>query len=349
MSPFTTLFDFSQFQSGWWAGWAFFPVVAFAGWVVVTGGRTRRAPWGLVGPAWVLGSLLALDGWVRFAKLVEIPDQLLWGLLAVAAANELASRTPNPKIIGCVLVLPGAYLVATSADFAGPDWVVPLVTATVTLGGPMAADLDRRGARLGLGPVLWLITVFGVYVTVPDTELVRPLVGVAIPLALCGWPLRVARLGAGGAAAGIALLMWVGAAEGYGRPGSIIGAASALGLFLVEPVGRALLKRRVVPWSRVMSPRAFMFVFVAAQVGVVFWGTRVAGFQTDGLPALLLWIPGLAVGVVLGGLLGLSKRVRPGRSMFRPRSSNHPSRARPRPPGSAPSRSAGGDPEQPGA
>ena len=40
----------------------------------------------------------------------------------------------------------------------------------------MAADLDRRGARLGLGPVIWLITVFGVYVTVPDTELIRPLV-----------------------------------------------------------------------------------------------------------------------------------------------------------------------------
>ena len=193
MSPFTTLFDFRQFQSGWWAGWAFLPVVAFAGWVVVTSGPTRRTPWGLVGPAWVLGSLLALDGWLRFDHLVDIPAQLLWGLLAVAAANELASHTPNPKILGCLLVLPGAYLVATSTDFGGPDWVVPLVTVTITLGAPMAADLDRRGARLGLGPVLWLITVFGVYVTVPDTELIRPLVGVAIPLALCGWPLRVAR------------------------------------------------------------------------------------------------------------------------------------------------------------
>ena len=47
---------------------------------------------------------------------------------------------------------------------------------------------------------MWLITVFGVYATVPDTELVRPLVGVAIPLALAGWPLRAARLGAGGVA-----------------------------------------------------------------------------------------------------------------------------------------------------
>ena len=70
MSPFTTLFDFRQFQSGWWAGWAFLPLVAFAGWIVVTQGRTHRAPWGLVGPAWVLGSLLALDGWLRFDHLV---------------------------------------------------------------------------------------------------------------------------------------------------------------------------------------------------------------------------------------------------------------------------------------
>ena len=72
-------------------------------------------------------------------------------------------------------------------------------------------------------------------------------------------------------------------------------------------------------------------MFVAIDLVLVAWGTRIAGFQTDGLPALLIWIPGLAVGVVLGGLLGLSKRVRPGRSRFRPRSSNHPSRARPRP------------------
>lgn len=332
MSPFTTLFDFRQFQSGWWAGWAFLPVVAFAGWVVVTNGRTKQAPWGLVGPAWVLGSLLALDGWLRFDHLVDLPAQLVWGLLAVAAANELASHTPNPKIIGCLLVLPGAYLVATSTDFAGPDWVVPLVTITVTLGGPMAADLDRRAARLGLGPVLWLITVFGVYATVPDTELIRPLVGVAIPLALCGLPFRVARLGAGGAAAGIALLMWVGAAEGYGRPGSIVGAAAALGLFLVEPVGRALLRRRVVPWSRVMSTRAFVLVFIAVQVLLVAYGTRIAGFQSDGGPAFALWVPGLAVGVALGGLLGLSKRVRPARPRHRSHGASDPPRSRP-PPG----------------
>jgi hypothetical protein len=330
VSPFTTLFDFRQFQSGWWAGWAFLPVVAFAGWVVVTNGRTRRAPWGLVGPAWVLGSLLALDGWLQFPEhLVDLPNQLIWGLVAVAAANELASHTPNPKIIGCLLVLPGAYLVATASDFHGPDWVVPLVTVTVTIGGPMAADLDRRGARLGLGPVMWLITVFGVYATVPDTELIRPLVGVAIPLALCGWPLRVARLGAGGAAAGIALLMWVGAAEGYGRPGSIVGAAAALGLFLVEPVGRALLRRRVVPWSRVMSTRRFVLVFLAVHLLLVAYGTRIAGFQAKGGAAFALWVPALVVGVALGGLLGLSKRVRPTRPRQKSRGASHPSRSQP--------------------
>jgi hypothetical protein len=314
MNQLDTLFGFSQFQGGWWAGWALLPVVAFAGWSIQTRGRTRPAPWGLVGPAWVLGSLLALDGWLRFEHLVDLPPQLLWGLLAVAAANELASHTPNPKIIGCVLVAPGAYLVATSSDFAGPGWVVPLIMVTITLGGPTAADLDRRAARLGLGPVMWLVTVVGVYATVPDTEIIRPLVGVAIPLALCGLPMRVARLGAGGAAAGIALLMWVGAAEGYGRPGSIVGAAGALGLFLVEPVGRTLLRRRVVPWSRALSARAFALVFLGVHVLVVWYATRIAGFQEDGGRALLLLIPGLAVGVALGGLMGLSKRVRPGRS-----------------------------------
>jgi hypothetical protein len=108
--------------------------------------------------------------------------------------------------------------------------------------------------------------------------------------------------------------MWVGAYEGYGRPGSIVGAAAALGLFLVEPVGRALFRRRVVPWSRLMSTRAFALVFLGVHVGLVAYGTRIAGFQEDGGPAFALWVPGLVAGAVLGGVLGLSKRVRPGRT-----------------------------------
>jgi hypothetical protein len=97
-----------------------------------------------------------------------------------------------------------------------------------------------------------------------------------------------------------------------------------LGLFLVEPLGRAVLRRRVVPWSRTLSPRAFVVAFGAAHLLLVAWATRIAGFQEDGGPAFLLLVPGLAAGLALGGLLGLSKRVRPGRSGRHRRSTPKP-------------------------
>lgn len=333
MNQISTLFDFTQFQSGWQAGLLLLPVVVAIGWSSPSRRRGRRSPWGLMGPAWVLASLAALDGWFG-ARIAPVPGRLVWGLVVVALAAELTSRTPNPKILGPLFAFPGAILVAGTVDpmtarlfgDRSPDWVPVLVFIVVTFGGPLAADLDRRGARLGVGPVMWAITVLGVYLTVPDTELIRPLVGAALPLALTGLPLRAARIGPGGAAAGVGLLMWVGAVEGYGRPGSIVGAAGAFGLFLVEPVGRMVLRRRVVPWSRVLSARTFLFAFLGAHLVVVLYETRIAGFVETGGPAFALALVGAIAGGALGGLLGLSKRVRPSRRWFGPRSTRSSSR-----------------------
>jgi hypothetical protein len=324
-----TLTGFPQFQSGFQLGWILLPLVLLAGWWTPGRRSGRRSPWGLAGPAWVIGSLLALDGWGSHRTVVAVPGGLLLALAMLFAGAELAARTPNPKFIGFVLTLPGALLLATVRDLPGPGWVPVLVVVATTFGGPCAADVDRRAARSGLGPVLWLVTVIGVYATVPDTELIRPLVGVAIPLALAGWPFRVARLGAGGAAAGTGLLLWVAAIEGVGRPGSVVGAAGALGLLLVEPLGTKLLKRRVRPWSRSLTPAWFGVAFVAAHTAVVAWATRVAGMVDTGGAALAILVPGLVAGAAIGGKLGLSKRVRSTRRGSRRRQSrarrSHPS------------------------
>ncbi len=250
MSWFTTLTDFPEFGDGWAAGWRVAVLAGLGGLLVRLMLRRRLTP-GLAGPAWVLGSLAALNGWWGLpgvgleARAGWIPAGLFLGLLALAGGVELAMHTPNPKAIGVLLAFPGAVIVGVASDFQGPGWVRPLVIATITLGAPMVADLDRRSARLALGPLLWLVTVIGVYATVPDTELVRPLVGVAIPVALLGFPIGLARLGGAGSAAAVGLLVWIGAQQGYGRPGSIVGVAAALGVFWAEPTGRSLLRRWV--------------------------------------------------------------------------------------------------------
>ncbi len=327
MSPFTTLVDFQGFRDGFVVGLMLAAVVLALGFGIAQLPRRGHAPLGLTGPAWVIACVVVVGGGFGYEQIDRLPSGLLWGLAILFAAGELADRTPNPKIIGAVLAIPGAVLIGVSSDFPGPSWSRNLVILTIIVASPLAADLDRRSARLGLGPVLWLIAVAGLYWTVPDTERVRPLIGAALPLGFTGWPLRFSRMGAGGISASIALFTWVAAFEGRGRPGSIVGAVAALGLFVVEPIGRMLTKGRIASLSRSIGLGAFEWCVVGAQVLVVGYASRVAGFAETGGNAFLLLIPAFPVAVGIGGVVRVSKRLRPrsspssaGRHRSRPRS-----------------------------
>ena len=320
MSWISTLTDFPEFRDGFSAGLWFALIVAGIGAVLALLWRRGRAAgraFGLVGPAWVLASLAALDGWFGYpgsgtvpAPSDWIPTSLLLGLVVLAAGVELAIHTPNPRAIGVVLAFPGALLIGFAEDFHGLGWVRPLVIVSISVGAPLVADLDRRSARYGLGPLLWLVTVIGVYATVPDTELIRPLVGAAVPLALVGFPLRLGRLGGAGAAASVGLLVWVGAFEGYGRPGSIVGTVAALGIFVAEPLGRMLLRDRVEPLAKSVSERGFVAALIGAHVLLTWYGTRVAGFARTGSGAVVLLLPAVVVALGIGGWLRVDRRRR---------------------------------------
>jgi len=227
----------------------------------------------------------------------------------LVVAGELADRTPNPTVIGGLLAVPGALLVGASSEFPGPSWARLLVIATIIIGSPLAADLDRRSARLGLGPILWLISVAGLSGTVPDTERVWPLIGAALPLAFTGWPKRFSRMGAGGMSAALALFVWVAAFEGRGRPGSVVGAVASLGLFVVEPIGRALAKGRIASLSGSVRLGAFECCVVGAQLLIVGYASRVVGFSDTGGDALVWLVPALPVAIAIGGVVRVSNRL----------------------------------------
>lgn len=312
MGPFSTLFDFPQFQAGLRAGMLAALVVAGLGLFVRRSPRGRRArPAGLAGPAFVLAALAALGGWWGLEGVVPLPGDLLWGLGLLVVGGEVAARARWPITVGLGAALPGAWLVAHSVTFPGPGWSRWLVLGVTVVGAALAADLDRRVALLGLGPVLLALSAGGIYSTVPDTELARAMVGAALPLALVGWPLRAARLGAGGAGAAIALMMWVAAIDGYGRPGSIVGAAGALGLLVTEPIGRRFGRRAVVGLARLASVGALEVAVVLAHFALVAYASRIAGFAEDGMPALILLVPALAGGIAVGVWFGISSRLRP--------------------------------------
>ena len=104
--------------------------------------------------------------------------------------------------------------------------------------------------------------------------------------------------------------------------------AAALGLLLVEPLGRIAFGDGSPVVAAHRGQARFVAAFVGVQVVVVFSATRVAGMAATGVPAAVLLIPGLIVGAALGGFLGLSKRLRPDRTWFGPRRNRSASRPR---------------------
>ncbi len=137
---------------------------------------------------------------------------------------------------------PGAAVVILLGDMPeGAPVAVAVVAVALAAAAVVDFDETHRDGALGL-PLLGLAVV-GVILTVPDTERAAALLGVAIPLSLAGWPLRLMSLGPGGAAA-VAAVGWVCALAGASRPGALVGGIASLGLMLAEPVGRRLAKRR---------------------------------------------------------------------------------------------------------
>jgi hypothetical protein len=163
-----------------------------------------------------------------------------------------------------------------------------LVFVTIVAGGALVADVDRRTARRGLGPLLFAVSVGGVYATVPDTEQALVLLGVAAPVALLGWPLRRAGLGAAGSPAAVAVLAWSAAVGGVGRPSSIVGAVGCLGLFVVGPVSRRAV-------------RTSASTVVAAHALLVLVSARVAGLRPTVRAAVVVVLFELVIGVAVWG------------------------------------------------
>ncbi|MGZ8763936.1 MAG: hypothetical protein ACXW2Y_11495 [Acidimicrobiia bacterium] len=299
MQALNDLIDAPEIHAGVAAGVAALIVGALiAGSLRARGTRSNTTP-GIVGPAIVLATLLALAGPGPFEAVWAVPARVVLALAGLWLAGEIASRT-SPLIGVAMAVAAGVGLIDPSAH--SPGWIIAILVFGPASLGAAAADFDRRANGSGLGPLLLLISIVGLYATVPDTELVLVLLGSAIPVTALAWPRVMARLGSGGAYAAIGLFLWITTVEGTARPGSIIGAAAALGLLAAEPVGRLLASRltRDQTLRAPISGRVNGGGFVVAQVLLAAYAARVVGRVDDPLVAVALAVPGLAIGVVIG-------------------------------------------------
>jgi hypothetical protein len=262
--------------------------------------RVRRAtlPLGLV---FVVATLLALD--VRDVEVPPPPVVVGLGLLAVA--GMLTAR--RGALLALLSAAPGAALLGFG-DYPGASWHGPAVAVTTLLVAPLATSADREWERRGSVPLWYGLACVGLYLCVPDTEEARVLLVVAFAAAVASRLPVLRSFGAGGTGAAIGLFAWIAAFDARGRPASFIGAAGALGLVALEPVGRWIRRHR----APLLRGSAAFFSLLVVQLVLDVYSSRVVGLGDSPGRAVLGLAPVLVFGIAAGGIAGAGAATRRG-------------------------------------
>lgn len=289
MNPVPFLTESSEFRAGLAYGiLATLAIAAIA--------RARRPRMPVAGFAFAAATLVAVARTGTFAGGRRMPAWVALGAVVALVLVELAARIARSIVLSALAALPGALI--TAGALIGVDtWVRACVAVFAAVGAALVADVDRAD-EMGVAPAMWLTVVAGVYFTVPDTEAARAAIGAAIPLALLGWPMRFARLGAGGAAASTCALGWIIGQGGAPRPGAVVGGIASLGVFALEPLLRRAGRRGVHVDA---TPLTVGYV-TAAHLACVAAASRWAGLAHEAQAAtgrLMVFLP-VAVALTLG-------------------------------------------------
>jgi len=221
------------------------------------------------------------------------------GIAAAAVGAWVGRQLRLPLVVRPLLVLPGAAVTVEAVDLADRSTVVwPTVIVAAVL-AVLMGDADRSLARSAVGPPLLAVSIFGMYVTIPETGQILPVLVVAVPIALVGAPLGLARLGTAGSGAMVVLLAAVVAEGGQARAASIVGGLACTGVLALEPVARRLVPG-APPWPADWRAPPIL-TLAALHVVVVLVTSRVAGLRDD--------LEGATVIVAVAGALALAALV----------------------------------------
>jgi hypothetical protein len=180
---------------------------------------------------------LTAAAFIAVSLAVGASFSLLASLGALAVGGWM-SRPPSGSArapFGWALVAIGSVALVWRGGFPEIGWLIALApVAIVAIGSTLAAWSTRLPQQL-VG-VMLAITAFGIWVTVPETEAARALLGASLPMAFATWrPFGGARFGHAGAFALAGLLVWVVATGGEARPASVVGGWACIGAFALLP------------------------------------------------------------------------------------------------------------------
>lgn len=256
--------------------------------VALSRGRERPVP--------LAGVALALAGLWSVGYAAPPGLTLVIGIVGVGGAALLRSRSPW---LCFTAVLPFAAIVGFNADLALPTVLQCLATTVVALGAVLAPSFDEAWQVDAPGPGLCAVSAIGLWLAVPDTEPAAALVGVTLPLAVLGWPTRLARLGTAGAAASVAVFVWAVAVGSAGRGTAFVGGVACLGALLGAPVGRAVVEIMTRSLAGLGVLRG-VGPLLTAQVAVVLVAARVGAVMERGAAAALGVAIAAAISVATG-------------------------------------------------
>ncbi len=229
-----------------------------------------------------------------------LPGLLVAGVLCVGVAAWRTATWWLP--FRTAALVPGAALVAVALPSAVPQWVGGTVFVATIVGCSRAVRLDRR--RPALTPLLLAVSGLGVYVCVPETGTIAPIVGAMLALVVLVLVPPVPS--PGGTAAAVTLTIWAAAIGGYFRPGAVVGGVGSLGAIWLA----ARLRRRPRGMRGVLTTprtRELDLLIVGIHAVLVLYASRVAGMRDSAGTAVLLLAPAFIVANF--GFVLVSRRV----------------------------------------
>lgn len=152
-------------------------------------------------------------------------------LVAVAPASIAAVVVSDPDL--------GRYRELTGLDHPA------LAIGAIVLVAVSAGIAARRSSAVPRGPAvvtsLMFVAVSGVFLCVPETNLLRLLPAPILVVAVAGWWRKVQPLAAASVTVITATVGWVAVVDGQARPASIVGAVACLGalsMIALRPLSR---------------------------------------------------------------------------------------------------------------
>jgi hypothetical protein len=206
---------------------------------------------GMVGVAVLLryrsswGAALVGSSVVTLATIGRLSVLLALGLVVLAAGGAITDGAPFTSRLRATA--PGAGLVALAVSDAPVGWL-RLAAFISTMEAALAlSDFSVRYSAVG---VLLPVTVLGVYLATPDTELSLALLGASGAAGLAVLLRCATHLAPPSAFAFAGTVVWAVATDARGRPASFAPALACLGMLVAEPLGHGLVRlarRRPVP------------------------------------------------------------------------------------------------------